>query len=123
MLCCVDYRRRHSAVSVVNRPLLEGSDCCTPYWGNIFSFLPNIQNYSEAHPASIKWVLGSFPRGYKGRDVKLKAQLHLVPKLKMSGAEPLLSVYNLHGASRKSFTFSLHCLCCSVEQPVSVIIW
>jgi hypothetical protein len=39
-----------------------------------------------------KWELGFFPLGYNGRGVKLNTHLHLIPRIKMSGAEPLLSV-------------------------------
>jgi len=45
---------------------------------------------SEAHPASYSIGTRAASRGLSGRGVELTINLHLVPRLRMSGAIPLL---------------------------------
>jgi len=45
----------------------------------------------------------SIPGGYSGRVVKLAIHLHLLPRLRISGARSLLLVYGVH---RDAFTFT-----------------
>ena len=57
------------------------------------SFLQNVQTASGAHPALYSMGSGVLSRGYSGRGVKLTTHLHLVPRLRMSGAIPLIPLY------------------------------
>jgi hypothetical protein len=45
-----------------------------------FFLFHNAQADSAAHPASYPMHGGLFPRGYRGRDVKLTATLHSEPR-------------------------------------------
>jgi hypothetical protein len=45
---------------------------------------------------------------HSGRDVKLTTHLHLVPRLRMGGAMPLLPPIYLHAVQRDSFAFNFH---------------
>ena len=53
-----------------------------------FSLLRSVQIGCAAHPASYSMIIGIFP-WISSRGVKLIIHLHLVPRLKMSGAIPL----------------------------------
>ena len=64
-----------------------------PVGARYFSFFENVQTGCGAHTASYSVGTGVLPRGYSGRSVKLTAHLHLVPRLRMSGAIPLLPLY------------------------------
>ena len=71
-------------------------------------------------PLSLQWVLSEELSGW---EVELTTHLHLVPKLRMSGVVPLLSVQP-HGVNRDSFTtlkytatFSFHILNRSHSLP------
>jgi len=46
-----------------------------------------------------------FPQGYSGRNVKVTCYLHLLPKLRMSGAVPPRHLFAL------AFLFPLYVLC------------
>jgi hypothetical protein len=50
-----------------------------PVGQEIFLYFTFSRPALEPNQPSIRWV----PRGYSGRDVKLKTHLHLAPRLKM----------------------------------------
>ena len=57
---------------------------------------PKYQTGSGAHlTPPFRGYREIFPWGYRDRSVKLTAHLHLVPRLRMSGALPLLFQYGL----------------------------
>jgi len=56
----------------------------------IFLF-QNVQTGSEAHSPSYSISTDIFPQGIKGP--KLTTDIYLLPRLKMGGAIPLLSLY------------------------------
>jgi hypothetical protein len=47
-----------------------------------------------------------YKRGCMYVETKLTTHLHLVPRLRMSGAIPLLPPVSLHGMDRKTLPFS-----------------
>jgi hypothetical protein len=56
--------------------------------------LQNVQTGSGAHPASYALMAGDFcPRGKGTGTCKLTTYLHIVPRLRMSGATPLLLLH------------------------------
>jgi hypothetical protein len=57
------------------------------------SLLKNVQTGSGAHPACQSRGAGVPSRRQSGRGVKLTTHLHLEPKLRMSGATPLVPLY------------------------------
>ena len=61
------------------------------------------QTGSGAHSASCSKNTGFISQRQKGRDMKLTVLLHLVPRLRMSGATPLRYMRSWHGKRR-------HCL-------------
>jgi hypothetical protein len=58
--------------------------------GQIFFLLQNAQTGFGAHTASYFMGTGDFCRGLSGRGVKLTTRLHLVSRLRMSGAISLI---------------------------------
>jgi len=71
-----------------------------PVEGRDFYLLQKVQAGSGAYPAPNHWVSGSSPevKGL-GREVSL---LHIVPRLRMSGAKPLLPLYVFKAWKRKN---------------------
>jgi hypothetical protein len=58
-----------------------------------FSLLQNLQTDSGAQPAAYLMSIGFLSRNQTDRDIKLTTHLHLVPRLRISGAMPLLPLY------------------------------
>ena len=83
------------------------------YWQekDIFSLFLNVQTGSGAHTISCSMRTGVLSRGESGQDLKITSYLHLVPKLRMSGAIPLVPYTHLWRGKRK-----LHLLML-VSQP------
>jgi hypothetical protein len=85
-------RSRNSSVGVAIR--LRGGRPgvrILPVWG--VSLLQYVLNSSGAHLFSCLMGTGALSWRYNGRGVKLTAHLHLVQRLKMSGAVPLLLLH------------------------------
>jgi hypothetical protein len=60
-----------------------------------YSKLQNVQTGSTVHPASCSMGTAVLSWGLNGQGVKLTTHLHLVTRLRMSGAIPLLPLYAL----------------------------
>jgi hypothetical protein len=63
-----------------------------PCSGKIFSDLRNFHAVSGAHPTSYSMGTGVVSRGLGAR-MLLSIHFHIVPRLRMSGATPLLPLY------------------------------
>ena len=76
-------------------------------------FLSSFPNFHFAIPPcflwptqpSNRWVPAFFTGSKSGRDVMLNIHCHPVPRLRMSGAIPLLPIYVFQVMDRESFTF------------------
>jgi hypothetical protein len=68
-----------------------------------FCLLQKLQTGSGAQLANNSMNTGVLSRGQNGRGVKLSIPLHLEPKLRMSGAIPLLSLYAFMEGIGKTF--------------------
>ena len=73
----------------------------------IFLFSKTVQIESGAHPASHSIGTGVLSQRCNGGGANLTPYLHLVPRLRMSGATPL-SFPCLQGQERENFTFFIH---------------
>jgi len=70
-----------------------------------FSLFQNAQTFSGAHPDSY-WVVTEFmSQGKSGRGVKLTSDLHLLPRLRLSGAIPLLPIHSFMACTGNPFTY------------------
>ena len=78
---------RHSIVRMAIR--LRAVWGSNPERGRKF-FLQNVRTHSVVHPASYLIGTGVISRGLSGESVRLTINLRLVPRLRMSGAIPLL---------------------------------
>jgi hypothetical protein len=58
-----------------------------------FVFSKTVQIGCMTHPVSYSIAIGVLSRGYNGRDVMLTSHFHLVQRLRISGAIPLLPLY------------------------------
>jgi len=70
-------------------------------------FSKTIQTGSSAHPASYSVGIQVLPSGLSGWDMMSTTHLHLVLRLRISGAIPLLPPIYLHGMDRDNFTLDL----------------
>jgi glutamine synthetase type III len=61
--------------------------------GERYSLFQNFQTGSGAHTASFSMGTDIRSRGYSGRSMKVSSHIHLVPKLSVNGATPLLLPY------------------------------
>jgi len=68
-----------------------------------FSFLQNIQTSSGAHPTSCSVSTMVISSGWA---MTLTILLHLVPRLRITGAIPLLPSVCLQGVDKENFSFS-----------------
>ena len=76
--------------------------------GKSLSVLQNVHTGSGAHPASYSMITGAlFGGGWNCRSLKLTTHLHLVPRLRMSGAIPLLPLYAFVAWTGKALPFYL----------------
>ena len=81
--------------------LAWGFNCCR---GKRFCFLQNIQTSSAAHSDSCSVSTMVLTSGWV---MQLTILLHLVPRLRITGAIPLLPSVCLHGVDKEKFFFSL----------------
>jgi len=66
--------------------------------------------------------LGFLPHGVNSRGVKLTAHLHPVPRVRMSGATPLIPLH-AHAMVRNNFTFFVRPYECGNESSCSIKLW
>jgi len=111
---CFIFARSLIQISVWRLPLLSdvlfssvlamvclawGLNCCR---GKRLPFPLNIQTSSGAHPAPCSVSAMVLSRGWT---MKLTILLCLVPRLRITGAIPLLPSVCLHGVDRENFSF------------------
>jgi hypothetical protein len=72
------------------------------------SLSQNVQTDNGAHAASCTMGTGVFTRGQGSRDVKLVTLLHIVPRLRMSGSIPFLSIYSFLACTGTTSPLRLH---------------
>jgi hypothetical protein len=94
-----------------------GSNTAT---GPKFSPLQNVQTSCGAHPVSYSMGTGVLSRGKVARMCRTTG-LHLVPRLRMSGAIPQLPLYAFMAWRGKTFTFST--LSFAFIRYNSTVIW
>jgi hypothetical protein len=71
----------------------------------IFCLLRSVQTGCGPHTASSVGT-GVLSRGYSGRGVKLTTHFYLIPRLRMSGAVPLLRLYTFMAWTGRTLPFT-----------------
>jgi hypothetical protein len=97
----VIIRNPNRVLGIVTRLQAGRSGFRIPIAARDFSPLQNVQTGSEAHPASCLRSTGVLPREIKRSGHKINLSLPLVPRLRISGATPLLPPLCLHGRDRR----------------------
>jgi len=85
-----------------------GSVACR---GNILFWTLSIQISSAAYPFTYSVYTGTIPQGQSDSGLNLRTRLHLIPKLRIYGAIPLLThVHSWH--EKWQIRLHLTCMCC-----------
>jgi hypothetical protein len=107
-----ERRTRKMQVIVWLKPVrARRSGIWIPVGTEIFQFSKTFRTVSGANPASWSVVHAVIWSGLSGRRVTLTVHLHLVPRLRMSGATSPLPLYSIMGWTGPllAFTFFLVC--------------
>lgn len=100
---------RDSSVSLVFRLWAGRSGIRIPAEARDFSFL--FRWSTESLSLLFELVPGLFAGKTSDRNGKLITCLYIVPKLRMSGPTPLLTLYACMASARTTFTFAFSCSC------------
>ena len=92
-----------------DQPWAEWSGVQTLVEARYCLFSKTIQTGSSAHPASYSVSIWVLPSGLSGWDMMSTTNLHLVLRLRMSGAIPLLSLYTFMAWTGATLPLTLHC--------------
>ena len=104
-ICIIDIHSFHIYMDIMT---YKGYTVCgrNPGRGKTFSLLHDMQTGSEAHPASYSvGITRVLSQGLSRWGVKLTTHLHLVLRLRISGAIPLLPLHAFSAWTGKTLLF------------------